>query len=170
MKYKLIIILVVMAMIASCSDSGNNNTHNYYANIKTEFYTLHAGNWKLTEGSTIQWYQQFALPKSDFNDFDYAGVMCYYLNQYGAWEALPSTRIFWTDNDVVYSDELWFSNDLNYLYIDYRNTIPGPASPPKDPLKIKAVYFDDTFIGSKTYKEINWSDYMSVKNHLNLKD
>ncbi len=169
MKIRITILLLLLTVIMSCNDNPVYND-NYYSNIITEFYTLHPGNWKVVPETSIQWYQDFALPTTKINNFDFAGVMVYYLNQYDAWEALPSTRIFWTDKDVVYSDELWFSNNLDYLFIDYRNTIPGIASPPKDIMKIKAVYFDNNFQRSKAFKDIDWNNYEDVSSKLNLKD
>lgn len=160
-----ILFFVIIAM--GCNDTPVEN--NYQTDIITEFYTLNPGNWLNSEGSSIQWFQEFALPNRVGNS-DYAGVMVYYLNQYSSWEALPSTRIFWTDKDVVYSDELWFSYNLDYLYIDYRNTIPGIATPPKDIIKIKAIYINNEFYSSSAYKNIDWNNYNDVKSKLNLKD
>jgi len=168
-KYLAVFIILFGLIFTSCNESPVYND-NYYANIRTEFYTLSPGLWKPVDGSSIQWFQEFRLPVTGFGDFDYAGVMVYYLNQFDAWEALPSTRIFWTDKDVVYSDEIWFSHNREFLYIDYRNTIPGVASSPKDPMRIKAVYFDNNFYHSKIYNDLNWLDYNEVQSKLNLKD
>lgn len=164
-----LIVVTSLLFIYSCNDNPVYND-NYYSNIHTEFYNLSPGGWRVVPDNSIQWFQEFRLPISGFGSFDYAGVMCYYLNQHDAWEALPSTRIFWNENDVVYSDELWFSHNLEFLYIDYRNTIPGVASPPKDNIRIKAVYFDNVFIKSQVYKDINWDDYNDVVRKLDLKD
>jgi hypothetical protein len=165
---KLFIFCIVILSIYGC----NNNPvyQDYYANVRSEFYTLSPAKWMQAQGSAIQWYQEFNLPVSRFNNLDNIGVMVYYLNQYNAWEALPSTRIFWTDKGVVYSDELWFSHNTEFLYIDYRNTIPGVAAPPKDPIQIKAVYFDGEYFTNKIAEKINWNDYNDVKQKLNLKD
>ncbi len=166
---KYILISILLLSLFSCNDNVVNNE--YYSNIKTEFYTLNPSNWIAVKGSNIQWYQEFKLPTYKFSDPDKMGVMCYYLNQYDAWEALPSTRIFWTENDVVYSDELWFSHNLEYLYIDYRNTIPGIASPPKDKILIKAIFFDNVYNSPSTNSQnIDWNNYLDVKQKLNLKD
>jgi hypothetical protein len=170
MKLKLLALFFVSAVIASSCNSNPVYNNNYYANIRTEFYSLEPFNWLPVPNESIQWFQEFRLPQSGITNYEYAGVMCYYLNQENAWEALPSTRVFWTDNDVVYSDELWFSHNLEYLYIDYRNTIPGIATPPKDRMRIKAVYFDNNFYRSKAYKDIDWNNYDDVKSQLNLKD
>lgn len=171
MKMKIVFLSVISLLIIlnSCTETPVYNNY-YNSNFITQFYTLTPGNWKQVPDNSIQWFQEFPLPTGAFRDFDQAGVMCYYLNQFDSWEALPSTRIFWTDNDVVYSDELWFSNNKDFLYIDYRNTIPGVAAPPKDNLLIKAVYFDADFRASIVYKDINWLDYDDVSNKLNLKD
>lgn len=166
---KYILISILLLALFSCNDNVVNNE--YYSNIKTEFYTLNPSNWIAVKGSNIQWYQEFKLPTYKFSDPDKMGVMCYYLNQFDAWEALPSTRIFWTENDVVYSDELWFSHNLEYLYIDYRNTIPGVASPPKDKILIKAIYFDNVYNSPRSNAQnIDWNNYLDVKQKLNLKD
>ncbi|MBX3044786.1 MAG: hypothetical protein KIT33_06455 [Candidatus Kapabacteria bacterium] len=168
-RISVLIATFLVILIIGCTENPVYND-NYYANIRTEFYTLNPNGWRQVPNNSIQWYQEFRLPTSGFSNYDYVGVMVYYLNQFDAWEALPSTRIFWTDNDVVYSDELWFSHNLQFLYIDYRNTIPGIATAPKDAMRIKAVYFDDAFYRSKTYKDIDWNDYNKVKEQLNLKD
>lgn len=166
---KYILISILLLALFSCNDNVVNNE--YYSNIKTEFYTLNPSSWIAVKGSNIQWYQEFKLPTYKFSDPDKMGVMCYYLNQFDAWEALPSTRIFWTENDVVYSDELWFSHNLEYLYIDYRNTIPGIASPPKDKILIKAIFFDNVYNSpSANSQNIDWNNYLDVKQKLNLKD
>ena len=170
MKFKLLALWFVIGLtISACNDNPVYN-ENYYANIKTEFYTLESYNWLRVPDNSYQWFQEFRLPQTGFTNFDKAGVMCYYLNQLNAWEALPYTRIFWTDNDVVYSRELWFSHDLDFIYFDFRNTIPGIALPPDHKIVIKAVYFDNTFYQSKAYKDIDWNNYDDVKSQLNLKD
>jgi len=168
-KYIVSFTFLIIVVLSGCTSNPVYND-NYYANVHTEFHTLHPGDWKVVPNTSIQWYQEFRLPMSGFENFDYAGVMVYYLNQYEAWEALPSTRIFWTDDDVVYSDELWFSHNLEFLYLDYRNTIPGAALPPKDPIRIKAIYFDDAFYNSVEFKSLDLLNYEEVKSHLNLKD
>jgi len=170
MQLKHLFFLSTLLMIAVASCRETPVTNEYTNNIFTEFYTLNSNNWLQVADSKIQWYQEFGLPLSKLTDVEKIGVMCYYLNQHDSWEALPSTRIFWNDKDVVYSDELWFSHNLNYLYIDYRNTIPGVAAPPKDNMLIKVVYFDAAFPYSKVFKELDWNNYEEVSKKLNLKD
>ncbi len=165
---KIFLLLILTAFLFSCNY--NPVEENYYATVKTEFYTLLPGKWMAVQGSSIQWFQEFRLPTQHFENTDKIGVMVYYLNQFDAWEALPSTRIFWTDKDVVYSDELWFSHNLEFLYIDYRNTVPGVAAPPKDAMRIKAIFFDETFFRSGVNKDIDWNNYKEVEDKLNLKD
>lgn len=170
MRFRMLLFLITSSLLAitSCEDKVVNTENNY--NIFSEFYTLSPNNWQQVPDSKIQWFQEFNLPISKLSDVEKAGVMCYYLNQFDAWEAMPSTRVFWNDKDVVYSDELWFSHNLNYLYIDYRNTIPGVAAPPKDQMLIKAVFFDASFRNYKIFKELDWNNYNEVSKTLNLKD
>lgn len=170
MKLKLLALWFVIGLTISACNENPVYNNNYYANIRTEFYSLEPYNWLPVPDKPIQWFQEFRLPQTGITNYDYAGVMCYYMNDDKAWEALPSTRVFWTKDDVVYSDEFWFSNDLEFLYIDFRNTIPGIATPPNYRMRIKAVYFDNTFYQSKAYKDIDWNNYDDVKSQLNLKD
>ena len=146
-KYLFLFGLVISTILLnSCVESSPTYTTNYYANFWVEFYTLDKTKWIPVEGVNYQWFQEFKLTKKTFQGYKNTGIMCFYKNQYGAWEALPSTRIFWTDKNVVYSDELWYSHDDEYIYFDYRNTIPDNPVTPGSDLEIKAVFYDASFI------------------------
>ena len=132
-------LLFFVGFIAGCNiDSPTYVEDNF--EVRVEFVTLFPNTWIPVSNVNYRWYQEIPLTAYT-NTFDYTGIICYYLNEHSAWEALPSTRLFWLEDGTVYTDEIWYSHDDKFIYIDYRNTIPNKPATPKDPIKLNIVYF-----------------------------
>lgn len=143
---KITILLLLLIALSGCFEENPTYIENYEINMVTEYFTLQTDSWLQDESSSIQWFQKYPVPKNKLFNPQHMSVMCYYYNRYDAWEALPSTRIFWTDQGELYSDELWFSHDADFVYIDYRNTYPLSSTSPQDPLSMKVVFIDKGII------------------------
>jgi len=143
---KITILFVLLVSISGCFEENPTYIENYEINMHTEYFTLQPNFWVQDENSNFQWFQKYAVPVHKLYNPQNMAVLCYYRNRYGSWEALPSTRIFWNDAGEIYSDEIWFSHDADFVYIDYRNTIPTNPLPPQDPLLMKVVFIDNSVI------------------------
>lgn len=143
---KITILFVLLVSISGCFEENPTYIENYEINMHTEYFTLQPNFWVQDENSNFQWFQKYAVPVHKLYNPQNMAVLCDYRNRYGSWEALPSTRIFWNDAGVIYSDEIWFSHDADFVYIDYRNTIPTNPLPPQDPLLMKVVFIDNSVI------------------------
>lgn len=144
--FNAIAVIFVAVTLSACFEQNPTYIENYEMNMHTEYFTLQPNNWVQDEFTKFQWFQEYKYSRSKFFNPQHMLVLCYYMNRYEAWEALPSTRIFWTDAGELYSDELWFSHDAEKVYIDYRNTIPKNPLPPADPIKMKVVFIDKAYV------------------------
>ena len=173
-KILLTSIIAIALFAASCAD--DNSVTKYEggnAEISMTEVNLYPENWiqsKSADGKVVyefQWYQEFQLDAWSPNISDKGTVICYILNQYGAWESLPYTIGGWTEDNITYTEEFWYSYDNNGLYFDYRNTHPYESYPPSDLMTIKVVIIEDWFYESLK-QEVDITDYNAVNQALKL--
>lgn len=175
MKKILLASMIAIALLAvSCAD--DNSVTNYEggnAEISMTEVNLYPENWiqtKSPDGEVVyqfQWFQEFQLDVWSPGISDKGTVICYILNQYGAWESLPYTSGEWTEDGTAYTKEFWYSYDNSGLYFDYRNTHPYASEPPLNVMTIKVVIIEDWFYESLK-KEVDINDYNAVNQALKL--
>jgi len=158
-KIKLLSLLVFVAFgvaLTGCDFSNPTYVDGGNADIQTDVITLKANSWLVNADYQYQWYQELALTSNSLSLTDDGVIIAYYLNEYGGWEALPATSVFWDDKGVVYSTEFWYSFDSRNVYFDYRNTNPTNATAPTNDISVKLVIIDKYY-----YNKIKNDGFMS---------
>ena len=144
---KLFAIVLIMAtgiIATSCTDTYPTYYDGGNADVQSDLITLRWDSW-VGGANEYEWYQEFQLSTGPVISED-GLVVAYLQNAHGSWESLPLTTVLWTDDDVIYSEELWYSFSENgeYIVFDYRNTHPFSAQPPTSDMLVK-LYIIDTY-------------------------
>jgi len=161
---QLTIALFTIAMFWGCGgetivyEGGN-------AQIITQYVKLKPNDWLPVSGANYEFYQPFEVPRLTDNVDEFGAVLVYMLDTQNNWVQLPQTIVLWTEDDITYSEEFWFSYKPKRMFFYYRNTYPvAPvdALPPNWFIDIKIVLL----IGDK-YQEfldkgIDFSNYSEV--------
>ncbi len=155
----LLMAVVIGSMLSSCDFSNPTTIEGGNADIQTDIVTLRANNWLLNSKYQFQWYQEVTLTSRSLSVSEDGVVIAYYLNEYGGWEALPATSVFWDEQNVVYSTEFWYSYDERNVYFDYRNTKPANASAPAADIDVKLVIIDKMYFDKIKSKGVNPNNY-----------
>jgi hypothetical protein len=164
-KIKLLSLLAILAVsiaLTSCDFSNPTYIEGGNADIQTDIITLKANNWEVNAKYDFQWFQEMTLTSSSMSLSDEGVVIAYYLNEYGGWEALPATSVFWDNENVIYSTEFWYSFDSRKVYFDYRNTKPEGAEPPQGDIDVKLVIIDRVYFDKIKSKGVNISNYSDL--------
>lgn len=149
--------------LLSCDDDSNVTNYNGgNADIFIDIINVPANSWIVNTGYDYQWYQEFILSGRDRSLGEYGTLIAYIKNQYGAWESLPYTSVMWTDDQIVYSEEMWYSYDDEYFFIDFRNTHPYNPAPPLNDIQIKIVIIENWYLNS--IKEVNLDNHDEFMN------
>jgi hypothetical protein len=162
------VFIIIFAALAFGMSGCYTENPTYYeggnAFIWTELFNVQPGSWNADPTDNFRWYFEYPIASNIYSNWDLATVLVYYRNENDAWEALPSSRLFWTEDGVVYSDELWYSYTNDYIIaIDYRNTHPTNAQPPTGPMSFKAVIIDGESYSYHLEQGIDFNDYEDVR-------
>lgn len=163
-KTILLSIFVIAIFISSCADDNSVNNYNGgNTDVYIEILNLHPGAWIVNPDYNFQWYQEFVLTNYSQSLSDEGTIIAYMKNQYGAWESLPYTTVLWTEDSeqIVYSEEMWYSYTNDRFFVDYRNTHPYSPSAPTTDIQIKLVIIENWLLASITQNT-------DISNHDNL--
>lgn len=161
-RIKLLSLLAVFSIsmaLTSCDFSSPTYIEGGNADIQTDVITLKANEWEVNKTYEFQWFQEMTLTSRSLDVSEDGVVIAYYLNEYGGWEAMPATSVFWDDKGVVYSTEFWYSYDNRNVYFDYRNTNPTTPAPPQNDIDVKLVIIDKMYYDKIKENGVNINNY-----------
>lgn len=163
-------LLISVFLFTSCIEDNSINQGGD-ADVDVENITLRSTGWVPMQNNVERWYQEWEFPRITSSVDEFGAVLCYYLNEFDSWEALPKSSMLFTEDGVVYNEEIFFSYRPRNLTIDYRNSHPTNPQPPRYDILLKVVIIDEDFWNSNTgFVGVNLNDYEQVKDALNLPD
>jgi hypothetical protein len=169
-KILLTLSLALMSLAwLSCTEE-NNVVPARNAGVSVQYIRLQPNAWVPLPDNYGRWYQPWEV-QAITNNVDLNGtVICYYMNEFESWESLPKSTMLFTEEDVVYSEEIFYSYKPRLLTIDYRNTHPSEPTTPNFPIDIKIVILDEFYVENGVLNGVDLSDHDRVMEVLNIKD
>lgn len=168
-KIILLISISLSIILFSCGDDHSVTNYNGgNADIYIDYITLQPQDWLINNDYEFQWFQEFVLDRFSPALAEEGTVIAYIQNQYGAWEVLPISTLLWTEDGTVYSEELWYSYNSEYIFFDFRNTHPYEPLPPANAMNIKLIILEN-WQTANLKKEVDINNHDEVIQALNLK-